>query len=125
MKKIYLNEGWTLSDASLEKTLPARVPGCMHTDLIAAGIVEDIFYRDNNDKYGWIENTAPVYETTFDATLSDNVMLKFEGLDTFASVYLNGVHLGDTHNMFIPTPLTSPHSLRSRAMSFALNSPLP
>ena len=102
MKKIYLNEGWTLSDASLEKTLPARVPGCMHTDLIAAGIVEDIFYRDNNDKYGWIENTAPVYETTFDATLSNNVMLKFEGLDTFASVYLNGVHLGDTHDMFIP-----------------------
>jgi beta-mannosidase len=43
-----------------------------------------------------------VYETTFDAATSDNVRLKFDGLDTFASVYLNGVRLGDTHNMFIP-----------------------
>ena len=102
MRKVFLHEGWSLSDATLGKTLPARVPGCIHTDLIAAGIVEDIFYRDNNDKYGWIENTAPVYVTTFDAEVSDNVTLKFDGLDTFASVYLNGVHLGDTHNMFIP-----------------------
>ena len=102
MKKVFLHDGWTLSDATLDKTLPAKVPGCIHTDLIAAGIVEDIFYRDNNNKYGWIENTAPVYETTFDALICDNVVLKFDGIDTFASVYLNGVHLGDTHNMFIP-----------------------
>ena len=102
MKKIFLHDGWTLSDATLDKTLPAKVPGCIHTDLAVAGIVEDIFYRDNNNKYGWIENTAPVYETTFDAQISDNVVLKFDGIDTFAAVYLNGVHLGDTHNMFIP-----------------------
>ena len=102
MRKIYLHEGWSLSDAALDSILPARVPGCVHTDLINAGIVQDIFYRENNDKYGWIENTAPVYETSFDAELSDNVRLKFDGLDTFASVYLNDVHLGDTHNMFIP-----------------------
>lgn len=102
MKKVYLHSEWTLGDASLEKTLHAKVPGCLHTDLIRAGIVKDIFYRDNNGKYSWIEHCSPTYVTHFDAELSDNVTLRFDGLDTFASVTLNGVHLGDTHNMFIP-----------------------
>ena len=102
MNKIYLHEGWTLTDNSLDKTLPAKVPGCLHTDLISAGVIEDIYYRDNNDKYGWVENCEPVYETRFDATLGGNVMLKFDGIDTFADVYLNGTHLGEVHNMFIP-----------------------
>lgn len=102
MKRIYLHAGWSLTDASLGGPLSATVPGCLHTDLISAGVIKDIFYRDNNDKYGWVENCAPIYETSFDAVLSDNVRLRFEGLDTFASIYLNGVHLGDTHNMFIP-----------------------
>ena len=102
MKKVYLHEGWSFTDSSFEGRLSATVPGCLHTDLISAGIIKDIFYRDNNDKYGWVENCSPVYETYFDAQLSENVTLKFEGIDTFASVYLNGVHLGDTHNMFIP-----------------------
>ncbi|MBQ7343682.1 MAG: hypothetical protein IJW53_02830 [Clostridia bacterium] len=102
MRKIYINEGWTLTEKSLDGTLSATVPGCLHTDLINAGIIKDIFYRDNNDKYGWVENCSPVYETRFDAELGDKVTLKFDGLDTFASVYLNGKHLGDTRNMFIP-----------------------
>lgn len=102
MKKVYLHDGWSFTDASIGKRLDARIPGCLHTDLIAAGIIEDIYYRDNNDKYGWVENCAPVYETHFDAGLGDNVRLKFDGIDTFASVYLNGVLLGEVHNMFIP-----------------------
>lgn len=102
MKKIYLNDGWSLSDKSLDGHLTATVPGCLHTDLINSGIIKDIFYRDNNEKYGWVENCSPIYETSFDAELGEDVTLKFDGLDTFASVYLNGKHLGDTHNMFIP-----------------------
>lgn len=102
MKKIFLHDGWTLTDSTLENKLSATVPGCLHTDLIGAGIIKDIFYRDNNEKYGWVENCSPIYETHFDAQPSENVTLRFDGLDTFASVYLNGIHLGDTHNMFIP-----------------------
>ena len=102
MKKIFLHDGWSFTDSKLDGVFSAKVPGCLHTDLISAGVIKDIFYRDNNDKYGWVEDCAPIYETRFDATLSDSVRLVFDGLDTFASVYLNGVHLGDTHNMFIP-----------------------
>ena len=102
MKKVYLHDGWSLNDTALDRPLSAKIPGCLHTDLASAGIINDIFYRDNNDKYGWVENCSPIYETHFDARLGEDVTLKFDGLDTFASVYLNGVHLGDTHNMFIP-----------------------
>ena len=102
MKKIYLHGGWTVTDKSLDGPLSATIPGCFHTDLMKAGIIKDLFYRDNNDKYGWVENCSPVYETRFDAELGERVTLRFDGIDTFASVYLNGKHLGDTHNMFIP-----------------------
>ena len=102
MKKQYIHDNWSLRDSSIKSVLPAKVPGCLHTDLISAGIVQDIFYRDNNDKYQWIENCSPVYETVFDAEIAKDVKLKFDGLDTYANVYLNNIHLGETHNMFIP-----------------------
>ena len=102
MKKVFLHDNWSFTDDKLEGTFKATVPGCLHTDLIKAGVITDIYYRDNNDKYGWVENCAPVYETHFDAKLSDNVRLNFDGVDTFAKVYLNGTLLGEVHNMFIP-----------------------
>ena len=102
MKKVFLNSGWTFTAPELEGAFKAEVPGCLHTDLAKAGIVKDIFYRDNNDKYGWVENCSPTYELTFDAMPSDSVRLTFEGLDTFSEIYLNGERLGETHNMFIP-----------------------
>ena len=66
MKKIYLHGGWTVTDKSLDGPLSATIPGCFHTDLMKAGIIKDLFYRDNNDKYGWVETCSPVYETRFD-----------------------------------------------------------
>ena len=101
MKKVYLHDGWSFTDPSLDGGFSATVPGCLHTDLIKAGKIENIFYRDNNDKYSWVENCAPVYEMRFDAELGKNVTLKFEGIDTFAEIYLNGKHIGEAHNMFI------------------------
>ena len=102
MRKVYLHDGWSFTDSKLDGVFSAKVPGCIHTDLMAAGLIKDIFYRDNNDKYEWVENCAPVYEVRFDAELGDNVTLKFEGLDTYAEIYLNGKHIGEAHNMFIP-----------------------
>lgn len=102
MRKIYLHNGWTVKDKTIGKELQATVPGCLHTDLINAGIINDIFYRDNNNKYLYVENCSPVYTTHFDAELSENVQLRFDGIDTFAQIYLNGKHISEVHNMFIP-----------------------
>ena len=102
MKKVYITDGWTLSGDGFEGKIEARVPGCVHTDLMNAGIIANPLYRDNNEKCQWIENGNYTYTTRFAAKKAEGVRLVFEGLDTYADIYLNGVQIGESHNMFIP-----------------------
>ena len=107
MKRIDLNGSWEATcyreNGEVDFEFKGTVPGCVHTDLIAENIIDyDIFYRDNADKCQWIENRAFDYERSFSVSkLSDSAELVFEGLDTYAEIYLNGKHLGDTDDMFI------------------------
>ncbi|WP_407071332.1 glycosyl hydrolase 2 galactose-binding domain-containing protein, partial [Xanthomonas fragariae] len=84
--------------------LPAQVPGAVQTDLIAAKIVPDPFYRDNEGKIQWVGLSDWQYQTRFNmdaATLERaHVELVFDGLDTFAEVTLNGKKLLSADNMF-------------------------
>ena len=70
--------------------------------LMAAGIVKDLYYRDNTLKYRWIEQWKWVYERTFDiAEPDEDMQICFEGLDVFCDIYFNGFLLGKTDNMHI------------------------
>ncbi len=101
---IPLHAGWKFREVGKGAWRAAAVPGCVHTDLLKNGLIEDPFYRDNEKKLQWIGKTDWEYETTFrvgaDALARRNVELVFEGLDTYASVTLNGVPLLDADNMF-------------------------
>ncbi|MGJ6965489.1 glycosyl hydrolase 2 galactose-binding domain-containing protein, partial [Streptosporangium sp. G11] len=46
-----LHDGWTLHqvDGGVSH-VPATVPGCVHTDLLAAGLIEDPFLDDNENR---------------------------------------------------------------------------
>lgn len=101
MEKIYLKENWKLLGAEIG-TLDAEVPGCVHTDLINHGIIKDIFWRDNNQNYQWIENCDFTYTCLFDGRENTTAALVFEGLDTYCDIYLNGEKIGSANNMFIP-----------------------
>ena len=101
MKNLYLVDNWTLSGEKIG-SVAATVPGCVHTDLIKCGVIENIYWRDNNDKYQWIENENFTYTCKFDAEESEYATLVFEGLDTYCEVYLNGEHIGGAMNMFVP-----------------------
>jgi len=87
-----------------EPWLPATVPGCVHTDLMAAGKIGDPFYRLNEKDQQWIENEAWEYRATLPvdaATLArERVELVFAGLDTFAEVFVNGAPVLTANNMF-------------------------
>ncbi len=102
----YINQHWTFKKKGDEKWLPATVPGTVHTDLLNNGVIDDPFYRDNAKKQQWIEHEDWEYKTTFDVPETilkkDVVELSFEGLDTYAEVYLNGEHILTTDNMFRP-----------------------
>ena len=89
MKKQYLNGRWTLENEKLGE-ITARVPGCVHTDLMDAGLIKDIYYRDNKKQYDYLENENFTYKKTFDAIPDEEAKLVFEGLDTYATVILNG-----------------------------------
>ncbi|MFJ5259851.1 glycosyl hydrolase 2 galactose-binding domain-containing protein [Streptomyces sp. NPDC088387] len=97
-----LHDGWTLRavDDSIAD-VAASVPGCVHTDLLRAGLIDDPYLADNEQRLGWIGRSAWIYETGFDWTPTDDERadLVCDGLDTVASVTLNGVLLGTTANM--------------------------
>jgi beta-mannosidase len=79
----------------------ATVPGCVHTDLMAAGVIPDPFIDDNETRLGWIGRIDWVYETSFtvDDLTAERHDLVCAGLDTVATVTLNGVEVGHTQNM--------------------------
>ena len=82
----------------------ATVPGTVQTDLMAVKLLPDPYYRDNEARVQWVGLSDWQYETTFNvdkATLArDHVELVFDGLDTFADIYLNGQKLASADNMF-------------------------
>src|SRR6185503_8883988 len=81
--------------------IPATVPGTVHTDLLAAGLIEDPYLDDNERLLAWIGLTNWCYESTFDWTPdgAERAELVFAGLDTVATVELNGTLLAATRNM--------------------------
>ncbi|MDT5030931.1 MAG: beta-mannosidase, partial [Actinoplanes sp.] len=94
-----LHDGWTVSGGDL-RHVPAGVPGCVHTDLLAAGLIDDPYLDENETATAWIGRADWVYETTFAADVdADRVDLVCAGLDTVASVMLNDVEVGRTANM--------------------------
>lgn len=103
MKTIELHQNWTMHRADEQEVIPAVVPGSVYCDLLAAGKMEDPFWKDNEDAALALMDHDYVYNTTFDCPAdilsSDQVVLHFDGLDTVADVKLNGVLLGHVENM--------------------------
>jgi beta-mannosidase len=99
-----LNGEWTFRQVGTEEWHPAYVPGCVHLDLMGSGLIPDPFYRDNETKVQWVENEDWEYRKEFMASRQmlskTHVELVAEGLDTFATVFLNGQKVGETDNMF-------------------------
>jgi len=101
---VTLDSGWTFRQAGKDDWHKAKVPGSVQTDLLANKLIEDPFYRDNEPKLQWIGKTDWEYRTTFDVPAAmlarRNVELVFEGLDTYATVYLNERQVLEADNMF-------------------------
>lgn len=99
-----LHEGWNFKQARLTNWYPATVPGVVHTDLLHNKIIEDPFFRLNERGLQWIDKEDWIYETRFDLSADmmqkENLDLVFEGLDTYADVYLNDVCILKADNMF-------------------------
>lgn len=98
-----LNQDWTLDYDG--KKLPAVVPGDITLDLWHNNIISNPYFGMNHKELHWIINRDFVYEIKFDVSdeMFDNqeILLEFDGIDTFADIYLNEKFLGHTQNMFL------------------------
>ena len=92
--------------------IPAQVPGNFEIDLMNAGLEEDPFYGENLYNFRKFEFYSFWYERTFafDGEAGD-WHLRFDGVNTIADVFLNGVLLGQCDNMFITHDFSAGHAL--------------
>ena len=96
---------WRFRDTQKTRWLPAKVPGCVHTDLIRASQIPDPFWGNNETQLQWIEERDWEYRTKFSVPAAmfneECIELVSDGLDTIATVFLNGYEIGRTGNMFV------------------------
>lgn len=102
--QISLLENWQFKGIDTLDWQSATVPGNVFTDLLSHQIIEDPFIKTNEEKVQWVSTKDWEYKTTFQ--LSDDILKKqhielhFEGLDTYAKIFLNDSLLGITNNAF-------------------------
>ncbi len=85
--------------------MDVSVPGDVHTALIAAERITHPFTDRNEEACRWVEDREWWYRLTFTPELSrlqddERLQLVFHGLDTFATIWLNGELIGEHANMF-------------------------
>ena len=109
MLKQILNGKWDFEiigkDRELlpEGRIKAEVPGTVYSTLLEQELIPDPFYRDNELKVLPLMDNDFVYSTVFTVEKElhkcDGLLLRFEGIDTLADIYLNEELLGSAYNM--------------------------
>jgi beta-mannosidase len=101
---ITLSTGWQFRQAGTARWYAATVPGTVHTDLLQNKLIPDPFFGDNEKKLQWVDKVNWEYRTVFDVAANilekNRITLVFEGLDTYADVFLNGKRILTADNMF-------------------------
>ena len=104
LEQLEIKEGWQFKQERSENWYSATVPGVVHTDLINNEIIEDPFFRLNERGVQWVDKENWIYKTTLNVPESiwkkEHIELFFEGLDTYAEVYLNDSLILNANNMF-------------------------
>ncbi|KAL6710296.1 hypothetical protein ACN47E_009242 [Coniothyrium glycines] len=118
-----LSEGWTFKQGDISSTneyaAANNLPTEIHRDLLKHGRIPNPFEDLNELSVRWVGDECWTYRTTFDAP-SDHgkpgvfTALRFEGLDTFACVYLNKQELFKSDNMFVEHRLNVTERLKAR-----------
>ncbi|KAF7798913.1 hypothetical protein EIP86_010141 [Pleurotus ostreatoroseus] len=111
-----IHEGWTFKKVTAggasdeyvkvdEEFIAQQFPTTVHVELLKQGKIPDPFIGLHEWDVQWIGETDWTFSTLFDATeeelRSPNVDLVCDGLDTFATVTLNGKELMKTNNQFV------------------------
>lgn len=101
-----LNQGWNLKTDTLGIDLQVNLPSEAHADLYDAGLIPHPYGEgDEEQQLQWIPQHIWDYSLRFDVEngvwQNDNIDLIFNGLDTYADVWLNGEKILHSDNMFV------------------------
>lgn len=104
MIKLQLHENWQLCNIRQLDWIPAQIPGDIYAALLKTGKMPDPFFGDNEYQAKALMEEDYEYRTVFnyeEAQFKDcqEVILRFDGIDTIADIYLNGCCLGKVDNM--------------------------
>jgi beta-mannosidase len=120
-----LHDGWRLRAVGgpvpaflVGREVPAVVPGSTHLDLLAAGLIPEPYLDRNEAALTWLHRVDWQYATVFQAPAprpGERVELVFDGIDTIATVELNGDVLGHAANMHRGYRFDASESLRDGA----------
>ena len=130
MIKQNLNTDWTLRRADSQESFPASVPTSVYTVLAANKKIPEPYWKGNEDLVRDEIDHDFIYTREFNADPGlldqDQVLLRFDGIDTIADIYLNGTLLGQTFNMHRTWEFSVSGILRSEGnkLEAVLHSPL-
>lgn len=104
LTRIPLHTNWKFKQVGTSVLYPASVPGTVHTDLLNNHIIPNPIYNLNESKVQWIETKDWEYVCRFSLSAqqksTQHIQLVFEGLDTYAQVYINDTLILMNDNMF-------------------------
>lgn len=125
-----LHENWRMRCIGEGEYQPAAVPGTVYTDLLRNKAMEDPFWKDNEIRALSLSEKDYEYEVSFDLdeefASQDKILLRFDGLDTIADIYLNTEHIGSAFNMhrIWEYDVTKRVREKGNVLRVVLNSPL-
>ncbi|KAK2736271.1 hypothetical protein FQN57_000801 [Myotisia sp. PD_48] len=102
-------------DVSSQFLPVSQFPTNIHLDLMHHGLIQDPFTGASEKAVQWVGEKVWIYRTTFlspTVLSNEKAWLAFDGLDTFASVRLNGILILESDNMFVPERVDITSSLR-------------
>ncbi len=104
MRKISLNGQWKLFDVETGAEYVAQVPGDINYDMYLNKDMPPMYVDENYKLYRFAEKDF-TYQKTFVLSEEDlayeHVYLVFQGIDTYAEIYVNDSLVGKTDNAFI------------------------
>ena len=97
---------WHVANGNGSVRASATVPGHVHLDLLAAGLIKDPYYRFEDKAQQWVALDSWTYSTMFSVdpcfvAHNRTVVLAMEGVDTAADIMLNGKELAFVANQHV------------------------
>ena len=98
-----LHNNWKFKEADAMDYMDAVIPGSVYSNLLEKNIINNPFYRDNENEA--LKLSEKDYEFVTEFAVEEGILqapyavLKFYGLDTIADIWLNGTYLGYVDNM--------------------------